>query len=58
MPSYNLSGERIAGPGASSTGGGGGMGCAGNSNDECSCGSCVFCTSFFIGILIIIVKFG
>ncbi len=55
MPSYNLSGERIAGPGASATGGG--MGCAGNSNDECSCGSCVFCAGFFIGIIIIIVKF-
>ena len=52
MPSYNVSGERIAGPGSS-----GGMGCAGNSNDECSCGSCVFCAGFFIGILIIIVKF-
>lgn len=51
MPSYNLSGEQIAAPG-------GNMGCGGNPNSDCSCCSCMCFTGFFIGILVIIVKFG
>ena len=51
MPSYNLSGESIAGPG------GGGMGCAGNPNDDCSCGSCICTAGCFAGILAIIIHF-
>ena len=50
MPSYNLSGDQIASPVGSSN-----MGCGGNT--DCSCCSCVFSTGFFVGILVIIVKY-
>jgi hypothetical protein len=55
MPSYNLSGEQIAGPRRSTNGGQ--IGCGGNPTDECSCGACICCSGFIIGILVIILKY-